>query len=73
MKYDIVSRSMEVNNISTTSYGISVLYNDSLIYQVEDISTDYVAIQNFVIILNEENPELIHLNDIIEDFCIAHS
>lgn len=73
MKYNIISHSIKVDDISTTLYGISVLQNDLLIYLFEDISADYVAIQKFVIILNEEKPELIHINDIIEDFCIEHS
>lgn len=73
MEYNVISHSTEVDDISTTLYGISILHNDLLIYLFEDISTDYVAIQNFVIMLNEEKPELIHINDIIEDFCIEHS
>lgn len=73
MKYNVVSRSIEVGDISTTLYGISVLQNDLLIYLFEDISTDYAAIHAFVMILNEENPEPIHITDIIEDFCIEHS
>ncbi len=73
MEYNVISHSTEVDDISTTLYGISILHNDLLIYLFEDISTDYVAIQNFVIMLNEEKPELVHINDIIEDFCIEHS
>ena len=72
MVYDIISHCSQVNGAAVTEYGMAIYRRGVLFRVIEDLSTDYGATQKLIDILNEENPDIVHIDDIVEDFCIAH-
>ncbi len=70
MVYALISHKSEVDGISLTEYGMAIYKCGILFRIIEDISTNLIATEKLIDILNEEKPELIHLDDIVEDFCL---
>ena len=68
MNYIVVPHHVKIENKKVKTYGIIVINKIIPIKVFKDISTDYKAIQNLVKRLNDGKVELIHVDDIIEDF-----
>lgn len=68
MNYIVVPHHVKIENKKVKTYGIMVTNLFVPIKVFKDISTDYKAIQNLVKRLNDGKVELIHVDDIIEDF-----
>ena len=68
MNYIVVPHHVKIENQKIKTYGIIVINKIIPIKVFKDISTDYKAIQNLVKRLNDGRVELIHVDDIIEDF-----
>lgn len=73
MEYALISHKSEVDGISFTGYGMAIYKCGILFRIIEDISTNLIATEKFIGILNDEKPELIHIDDIVEDFCIEYA
>lgn len=73
MEYAIISHKSEVDNVCMTTYGMAIYKCGILFRMIEDISTNLCATQSLIDILNQENPEPIHLDDIVEDFCFEYA
>lgn len=50
------------------SYGISVSLGDTEIITVSDVTTDSSALEGLAELCNEEELDVIHLEDVIQDF-----
>ena len=68
MNYIVVPHHVKIENKKVKTYGIMVTNLFIPIKVFKDISTDYKVIQNLVKRLNDGKVELIHVDDIIEDF-----
>ena len=68
MNYIVVPHHVKIENKKVKTYGIIVINKIIPIKVFKDISTDYKVIQNLVKRLNDGKVELIHVDDIIEDF-----
>lgn len=68
MNYIVVPHYVKIENKKIKTYGIMVTNQFVPIKVFKDISTDYRAIQNLVKRLNDGRVELIHVDNIIEDF-----
>ena len=68
MKYVVFPHYVKIENIKIKTYGIMVTKLFIPIKVFKDISTDYKAIRNLVKRLNDGKVELVHVDDIIEDF-----
>ncbi len=73
MEYALISHTSEADGISLTEYGMAI-YKSGIIFRIiEDISLNRLATERLIYILNEENPDPIHIDDIVEDFCIEYA
>lgn len=70
MEYALISHKSKINGISLTEYGMAIYKCGILFRIIEDISTNRLATEQLIDILNSEKPDLIHIDDIVEDFCI---
>lgn len=68
MNYIVVPHHVKIENKKVKTYGIIVINKIIPIKVFKDISTDYKAIQNLVKRLNDGRVELVHVDNIIEDF-----
>ncbi len=73
MEYALISHKSEVDGISFTGYGLKIYKCGILFRIIEDISTNLIATKRFIDILNEEKPDPIHIDDIVEDFCLEYA
>lgn len=73
MVYNLISHRLLIDGVSVTAYGIAIYKREILFRVIENMSTDLSATQSFIDILNEEKPELIHIDDIVEDFCLEYT
>lgn len=68
MKYIVFPHHVKVENKKIKTYGIIAINKIIPIKVIKDVSTDYEAIRKLVKRLNEAKVELVHVDDIIEDF-----
>ena len=68
MKYYAFLHFAKIENRIVKTYGIAVVENKKIIRKIKDVSTDRKAIMRFVKNLNTSQIELVHLDDVIEDF-----
>ncbi len=68
MKYIMFPHCIKIENRIIKTYGIIAAENLFHKKVIKDISTDKKAIKHLVKDLNEYQVELVHLNDIVEDF-----
>lgn len=53
-----------------TSYGIDILKDCKPIRIIKDVSPNKKKLQKLVFLLNKLQPDLLHIDDIIEDFLV---
>ena len=71
MKYVAFLHFARIEKKIVKTYGIAVIENKKCIRIIKDISMDRNAVKRFVKDLNDSQIELVHLDDVIEDFlCI---
>lgn len=70
MQYRAFSHTVTVEEITDTAYGIIVLENNIEIKRFYDLTFDEREIDRFVSTLNECKVELVHLEDVVDDFLI---
>ena len=68
MNYVVFPHYVKIENKKIKTYGIMVTNQFVPIKVFKDISTDYRAIRKLVKRLNDGKVELVHVDDIIEDF-----
>ena len=68
MKYVLFRHFTKIENDIIKTHGIVVFNKLVPVRVVKDISTDYEAVRELVSNLNNEKVELVHLDDILEDF-----
>ena len=68
MNYVVFPHYVKIENKKIKTYGIMVTNQFVPIKFFKDISTDYRAIRKLVKRLNDGKVELVHVDDIIEDF-----
>lgn len=68
MNYIVVPHHVKIENKKIKTYGIIVINKFIPIKVFKDISTGHKAIRKLVKRLNEAKVELVHVDDIIEDF-----
>ena len=68
MKYIVFPHHVKVENKKIKTYGIIAINKIIPIKVIKDVSTDYEAIRKFVKGLNEDKVELVHLEDMLEDY-----
>ena len=69
MKYVAMTHFTMIEKKIVKTYGIIVLKKRIPVKVVKDVSLDVKAVQDLVKRLNENEVELVHLFDVIEDFC----
>ena len=52
------------------SYGIDVFEDNVLINSILDVTHEQQKMESLIALMNELNLDLIHLNDVIEDFLV---
>lgn len=68
MTYRIFAHTVDIQDKTVNTYGISVIFDGKEQKRLFDVSTDLTALKRLVLRLNEGNVELVHLNDILDDF-----
>ena len=68
MKYVMFPHLIKIEEKTVKTYGIIVFDKSFYVKIVKDISTDKADVKHLVKDLNDYQVELIHLDDIIEDF-----
>ncbi|MBQ8766982.1 MAG: hypothetical protein IJZ16_09270 [Clostridia bacterium] len=68
MKYVMFPHCVRIENKIIKTYGIAVFQNKSLIRFIKDVSTDRKAVKQLVKDMNEYQIELVHIDDVLEDF-----
>lgn len=68
MNYVVFPHFVKIENQKIRTYGIIVINKIIPVRVFKDVSTDYKAIRNLVKRLNDGKVELVHVDDIIEDF-----
>ena len=68
MKYVVFPHNVKIENKKVNTYGIVVIRRVIPIRVMKDISTDYKTVCNLAKRLNNGKVELVHIDDIIEDF-----
>ncbi len=68
MKYFSFPHLTKIEEKRVKAYGIVVFDNAFYVKFVKDVTTDYNAIKHLVKDLNDYKIELVHLDDVIEDF-----
>lgn len=68
MKYHLFSHLTKIENRIFKTYGIVAIENLFCKKVIKDISMDRKAIKHLVKDLNDYQVELVHLDDIVEDF-----
>lgn len=69
-RYFVQAKTFELEGISYTGYGIRVHMTDGY-FDIDDLSTNEIAVKELVNDFNEGKLSLIHLEDAIEDFLIG--
>lgn len=72
MIYRVFSHTVDIDNKAVKTYGISVISGGREQKILFDVSTDLSAVEGLVARLNEGEVELVHLNDILDDFYTCH-
>lgn len=65
------SHYIKIEKMRVKTYGIAVISAKGLVIR-RDMSTDGKAVKELVKRMNEDKIELVHLDDIIEDFYLTH-
>lgn len=73
MEYALISHKSEVDGISFTEYGMAIYKCGILFRMIEALSTNRKATQGLIDLLNKEKPEPVHIDDIVEDFCLEYT
>lgn len=73
MEYALISHKAKIDGICMTAYGMAIYKCGILFRMIEDLSTNRKATQEFIDLLNKEKPEMVHIDDIVEDFCLEYS
>ena len=68
MKYFVFPHCVKIENNSGVTYGIVAMNGVVPAKIVKDVSTEYKTVRKLVKKLNLGHIELVHLDDIIEDF-----
>ena len=68
MKYIMLPHYIKIDNKCIKTYAIAAIKKCIIVKIVKDVSTDKRAVRNIVKRLNAGKVELIHLENIIEDF-----
>ena len=68
MTYHIFAHTVDIQEKRVNTYGIYVMSGGKEQKRMFDVSTDFTALKRLVALLNEGNVELVHLNDILDDF-----
>lgn len=68
MTYRIFAHTVDIQENTVNTYGISVISDGKEQKKMFDVATDLMALKKLVARLNSEEVELVHLNDILDDF-----
>lgn len=68
MKYIMIPHYIRIDNKYVKTYAIIAIKKCIIVKIVKDVSTDKRAVSELIKRLNTRNVELIHLENIIEDF-----
>ncbi|MCH5191556.1 MAG: hypothetical protein J1F23_05260 [Oscillospiraceae bacterium] len=72
MTYRIFAHTTDIQEKRIDTYGISVISDGKEKKRLFDVSTDLKALKKLVARLNAGDVELVHLNDILDDFYTEH-
>lgn len=68
MKYIMFPHCVKIENKIIKTYGITVFQSKSLIKVIKDVSTERKAVKQLVKDMNKYQIELVHIDDVLEDF-----
>lgn len=68
MKYIAFPHYVKIESKKVKTYGIVVLQGIKLVKIVKDVTTDHKAVKQLVRNLNKYRIEIVHLDDVLEDF-----
>lgn len=68
MYYELFTENTK-RDLSVSSFGIkAVSIGGEIVKRIHSISLDFDAVNRLVNLMNEENAELVHFEEIVEDF-----
>lgn len=70
MNYLLCKEKVKIEGHTVFTYGIKAYDNGVMIKHISDVSLNYHAVKNLVSDLNKYKVDIIHLEDVIEDFIV---